>query len=564
MDASATKRFVFIGGIPCFDYMIHLDWDEISKATDDHVFILDDKILLPVGTIFKFNVPELDQTIHINPMANVAVREVRGEPYYAMECGGKHPECQPYTLRGELETIFTELHEAFPEDIKSLEDLKVIEASNPVKIIMGGNNRNIIDAITTLFSSPELADLTRGVAMEHHFFIDNDNPKFKMVMEEYTRLGVALGDGERYHVPGLEPRVGFVFTIKDADAKTQDRIILSNRINEEVIPKGKINETYFKLEHDFRCDDRPQVDTCLIINSMTNPEEMRHIPRLLQTCYASGVTTYLCPTATTVRTVDTVVAQKFYTTEKQHFFQYRKDFFYTSVLPYIHYLILNRDELALVDDVMDKKGIDETASHIANKMNRGKHGDSANGGNVVVTGGSQGARYTERLSPKMAALYWEKAHLPANLRIHFAERRLVCGDDYLTSLVSTLGAGDAFTAAMIGLTALGWDGGHALRAATLGAQHYIMTREHPRLSDMMALDEEHIRMGTETEMVDVISHHVDQSGDATRYGTISETVVTIRTAQIHHPFREALEVAMKMAGSGRSRTTQPTQKAPRS
>ncbi len=52
-------------------------------------------------------------------------------------------------------------------------------------------------------------------------------------------------------------------------------------------------------------------------------------------------------------------------------------------------------------------------------------------------------------------------------------------------------------------------------------------------------------MGTETELADVISHHLDDSGDPTRYGTISDTVITVRTTQIQHPFREILELAVK-------------------
>jgi hypothetical protein len=198
--------------------------------------------------------------------------------------------------------------------------------------------------------------------------------------------------------------------------------------------------------------------------------------------------------------------------------------------------------------VVHKKGIDDTASLFAHAMNCGRHADMADGGSVVVTGGSKGARFTERLRPEKAKIFWEKAHLPTKQEINFAERRIVCGDDFVTTHLSTLGAGDVFTGIFIALTALDWDGGHALRAATLGAQHFITSRVKPSISDMIKVDEDHIRLGTETELVDVVSHHVSQSGDPTKYGTITDTIITIRTAQLHHPFKETLEIALQLAG----------------
>ena len=42
------KRFIFLGGIPVFDYLINLDLDEISLITGNKVIIIDKKILLPV------------------------------------------------------------------------------------------------------------------------------------------------------------------------------------------------------------------------------------------------------------------------------------------------------------------------------------------------------------------------------------------------------------------------------------------------------------------------------------------------------------------------------------
>lgn len=546
MSKSARKRFVFLGGIPTFDYMIDVDWREITAAVGDRVLVLDTKILLPVGTVFKVSAPTLNQEFYLNPMANVAVQFLRDTPYFAMEFGGKHPQTFEFTLKGDLAEMVAELKTSYPDQIKSEADLHVVEVAAPVSVVLGGNNRNLIDEMCTLYSSPELSEAVRGVEIEHYFFIDADNPKFEMVRKDYEAKGVSLGNQDIYHVPALMPRTGYVLTIADEWGKKLDRIIMSSRTNEAIIPSERISSLYFALENSFR--HKSEEEVFLVINSMTNPEEMRFIPRLLHTCFAKGIATYLCPTATTVRCIDKMLEEKYYTPEKERFFDYRKDFFYTSVLPYIQYLILNRDELGLIDNVVHKKGIDDTASTIAHRMNRGKAGDCVEGGKVIVTGGSKGARFTERLNPERAGQFWQKAHLPQNLGISFAVRRLVCGDDYVTGLVSTLGAGDVFTGAFIGLSALGWDGGHALRAATLGAQYFIQTRVKPKICDMIEVDEEHIRMGTETEMVDVVNHHVDLAGDDTRYGTIVNTLVTIRTAQVHNPFRETLVTAMRMAG----------------
>jgi len=53
-------------------------------------------------------------------------------------------------------------------------------------------------------------------------------------------------------------------------------------------------------------------------------------------------------------------------------------------------------------------------------------------------------------------------------------------------------------------------------------------------------------MGTETELRDIISHHLSESGDPTRYGTITDTIITIHTTQVHHPFREILDLAREI------------------
>jgi len=56
-------------------------------------------------------------------------------------------------------------------------------------------------------------------------------------------------------------------------------------------------------------------------------------------------------------------------------------------------------------------------------------------------------------------------------------------------------------------------------------------------------------MGTETELRDIISHHLQESGDPTRYGTITDTIITIDTTQVHHPFREILALAKKIVAA---------------
>lgn len=554
MSQLPRKRFVFLGGIPTYDYAIHVDWEEISSVTGNRVFILDSKILVPVGTVFKIKVPAFKQTTYVNPLANVEVQFFQGLPYLAMEFGGKHPQLSDFTLRGDVKIMLAEMQKAFPEHIRTMKDLHVVDVKNPVEIVLGGNNRNLLDEMTALFASPELASVNKGLTFEHHFFADADNPKFELIRKQYGQMGVGLGPKEDMHVPGLEPRIGYVLTIcpDERECKPLDRIILTNRTNEEVIPFQQLTRRYFALEQSFREREEGE-EIHMIVNSLTNPEEARLIPRILQSAFASGVTTYLCPTGTTIRCVDKVLEGRYYTVEKERFFDYRRDFFFTSILPYVQYMILNRDELGLIDNMVQKKGIDETASLLAHRMNRGRHNDCSEGGRLVVTGGSKGARYTERLTTEQAAVFWKKAHLPSSLSISFAERRLVCGDDYVTTLVSTLGAGDTFTGIFIGLSALGWDGGHALRAATLGAQHYIQTRQKPRVADMIVIDEGHIRMGTETEMVDVISHHVTDTGHATRYGIISDTIITIRTSQIHHPFRETVRHALEVAKLGRDK-----------
>lgn len=548
MAGRATKRFVFIGGIPVFDYMITVRMEEIARVVGSNVFVVGTRLLLPVGTVFALRVEGSAEPAYVNPMANAELQNLHDRPYYGLEFGGKHPEQFGFTLRGDLDTILGELRERYPELIRGPEDLKVVEVGETVQVLLGGNNKNIIEAIKTLYASPELAAEAEGICFEHHFFFDTTNPKFRLVRELYGRLGVSMGGPEDMHVDGLLPRIGYVFTVVGDDGKPLDRVILSNKVNEQIIPSDRLSERYFQLEYHLRRDEE-FVETHLVINSMTNEEEIRLLVRLLKTAHASGVRVYLCPTLTLLKGIDRLIENKYYTVEKERFFQYRRDFMYTAVLPYVRCMILNREELSLVDNTVMKKGIDATATYLAHRMNQGRREDGAQGGKLVVTGGSSGARYTEKLPPERAVKFWRKARLGEDKGVRFAERRIVCGDDYLPNLVTTLGAGDCFTGIFIGLTALRWDGGHALRAASLGAQHFIQHRTRPAVSDIVAMDEWHIRLGTETELVDVVAHHVAETGDPTRYGTITDTVITVTTTQVQHPFREVLQLARRIAGT---------------
>ncbi len=550
MSAAPSKRFIFLGGAPVFDYMIPVAMGELSRVTGDKAYVVGTKVLLPLGTVFELPVQGQDEPVYLNPLANGELQHLHDEPFCALELGGKHPEQEGLRLRAGLAEIATELAARFPGAVRGPEDLKVVRASAPVEIHLGGNNKNILETIHALFGSPELAEAVRDFAFEHPFFADRNNPMFALVEASYAAWGVTLGDRGSVHVPGLAPRIGYVLTLTGVDGRPMDRIILSNRTNEETISLDTLARTYAEIEYRLR-RDADFTETHLVVNSMTNPEEIRHLARLLKTASASGVTTYLCPTKTFLTGVDRVIRERYYAAGTERFYQYRKDFVDAALLPHVQVLILNKEELGMIDPSMGKRGIDAVAGGIAQQMNHGGHGDVTAGGRVVVTGGSQGARYTERLDPVRAQTFWLKAGLPEGKSVGFAGRRIVCGDDYVTDLVSTLGAGDLFSGIFLALMALGWDGGHALRAATLGAQFYIQRRQRPTIRDMIGVDESHVRMGTETELTDRISHSVRESGDPTRYGTISDTVVTVHTTQIQHPFREVLGLALRLAkGTG--------------
>ncbi len=547
MTAADQGRFIFLGGIPVFDYMVEPSLDEVRRAVKNDLIQIGDKILLPAGTVFCCRIENHAEPLWINPMAACELQEVNDKPYYTMVFGGKHREGEGLRLCvSSRDEVFDELNRAYPEIIRSREDLTVVELSRPGRVRLGGNNRNLIEAIRVLYGSAECRAESRGIAFEHLFFFDVKNPKFKLVKEFYDRFEVAIGSLAEIHVENLLPRISYVLTLQDGE-RVFDRIVLSNRTNEEIIPVEHLARRYFDLEYRLRKDDN-FVQTRLVINSLTNPEELRLVCRLLQTAYASEVTTFFCPTRTLFNCIDTLVENRYYSSVRERFLNSREEFLSDAVIPYIQYLILNTDELELLSGVVRRKGIDQTCSQLVRLMNRGRRGEETRGGRLLLTDGSKGVRYTERLTPKRAEIFWRKARMPEGeeFRVRFADRRIICGDDYIDELISTLGAGDTFAGIFIGLKGIGWDSGHAMRAASLGAQHFIRTRKRPQIKDIITADERHILMGTETELRDIISHHLSESGDPTRYGTITDTIITINTTQVHHPFREILELARKI------------------
>lgn len=552
------SRFVFLGGIPVFDYMIDPTLEEICAAVNNDIIMIDDKILLPLGTYFSFQVEgREEEPLLVNPMAACEVQQVNEKYYFTMVLGGKHGERKDALLRPADEAeLLRDMTAAYPEIIRSEKDLRRVVVGSRAKVQLGGNNRNLIDAIYNIYSSPELKAASAEIEFEHLFFFDVKNPKFKLVKKFYQDNRVAIGDIPDMHIENLIPRISYVLTIADREERVYDRIVLSNQTNEEIIPVERLARRYFNLEYKLR-KDADFIGTNLIINSLTNPEELRLVCRLLHTAYASAVTTFLCPTKTLFKTMDALVESRYYTSRKERFFDNREEFIYDAVLPFIQYLIFNTDELVLLDKVVQRRGIDQTCSQLVRLMNQGKKGENKKGGRLLLTEGSKGVRYTERLTPSRAQIYWRKARMPedAIFKMRYADRRIICGDDFVDEMISTLGAGDTFTGIFIALKALGWDSGHALRAATLGAQFFIRSRRRPQIKDLVATDERHILMGTETELRDIISHHLQESGDPTRYGTITDTIITINTTQVHHPFLEILKLAADIVAHKRERVS---------
>ncbi len=552
MASSSQSRFIFLGGIPVFDYIITPSLKEIFRAVANDLIMIDDKILLPLGTIFVCQIEDEKQPLYVNPMAACEVQKVNEKYYYTMALGGKHTEHTGLSLCSfDLAAILAELKQAYPEIIRDENDLKLVQVEKPTQIQLGGNNRNLIEAIRSLYDSPELESDSFGIKYEHLFFFDVKTPKFKLIKKFYHDFKVTIGNMVDMHVDGLLPRESYVITIEDEAADRRlDRIVLSNCTNEEVIPAEKLAQRYFDLEYKLR-KDKDFVKTNLIINSLTNPEELRLVCRLLNTAYASSVTTFLCPTKTLFKCFDALVEARYYTSQKERFFRDREELLYDAVIPFIQYIILNVDELMLLDRIIRRKGQDAVMRQLVRHMNQGKKGENNKGGRLLLTDGSKGVRYTERLTPSRALLYWKKAQMPEDtiFKMRYADRQIVCGDDFVDELSSTLGAGDTFTGIFIALKAIAWDSGHALRGATLGSQYFIRTRKRATIKDIVATDERHIMMGTETELRDIISHHLQESGDPTRYGTITDTIITIDTTQVHHPFREILALAKKIVAA---------------
>ncbi len=552
MASSSQSRFIFLGGIPVFDYIITPSLKEIFRAVANDLIMIDDKILLPLGTIFVCQIEDEKQPLYVNPMAACEVQKVNEKYYYTMALGGKHTEHTGLSLCSlDPAVILAELNRVYPEIIRDENDLKLVQVEKPARIELGGNNRNLIEAIRSLYDSPELESDSSGIEYEHLFFFDVKTPKFKLIKKFYHDFKVTIGNMVDMHVDGLLPRESYVITIEDEAADRRlDRIVLSNCTNEEVIPAEKLAQRYFDLEYKLR-KDKDFIKTNLIINSLTNSEELRLVCRLLNTAYASSVTTFLCPTKTLFKCFDALVEARYYTSQKERFFRDREELLYDAVIPFIQYIILNVDELMLLDRIIRRKGQDAVMRQLVRHMNQGKKGENNKGGRLLLTDGSKGVRYTERLTPSRALLYWKKAQMPEDtiFKMRYADRQIVCGDDFVDELSSTLGAGDTFTGIFIALKAIAWDSGHALRGATLGSQYFIRTRKRATIKDIVATDERHIMMGTETELRDIISHHLQESGDPTRYGTITDTIITIDTTQVHHPFREILALAKKIVAA---------------
>ena len=103
MTKGPKKRFLFIGGVPVFDYMIPVRMEEINQATQNNVFVVGSRVLLPVGTIFEVEVPEMNRTMYINPMANVELQYLHDKPYFAMELVQGTPITE-YSDRQQLST----------------------------------------------------------------------------------------------------------------------------------------------------------------------------------------------------------------------------------------------------------------------------------------------------------------------------------------------------------------------------------------------------------------------------------------------------------------------------
>ena len=121
MASSSQSRFIFLGGIPVFDYIITPSLQEIFRAVANDLIMIDDKILLPLGTIFVCQIEDEKQPLYVNPMAACEVQKVNEKYYYTMALGGKHTEHTGLSLCSlDPAVILAELNRVYPEIILSL------------------------------------------------------------------------------------------------------------------------------------------------------------------------------------------------------------------------------------------------------------------------------------------------------------------------------------------------------------------------------------------------------------------------------------------------------------
>lgn len=535
-----AKQFFFIGGVPVFDYMIDIDQAEIVKSTGNKAMFMDTKLFLPIGTILVGKT-DAGEEIAINPFSCAELMEIGGKHFYALEFGGKQRQSRDIDLAGNTEQIIRQLLENLPDLLKAEADIHRIEIKQPIKISLGGNNKNIIAAIASIYSSYGSPSLINRISMFHPIFFDTKLKLWNILQSEYKALRVDTGKTRDVHVNGLVPRKGYVITVIKPDGTRHDRTILSNRTNEEKIGRQKLLDRYEGIEK-LLYESAKETDTYLVLNSLTNPEELRLVLHLLQVAYAMQVDTFFCLSNTFLNCASELVSTRSYFRRRMlRWFESPKELIERRVLPYTSHMILNREELASLEPGIEIKGLERCMLEIARSMNHGRASFSLSGGKLLVSDGRRGVKLAELLAREDAEVFWEKCNLGPVHGFKYAERIISTGDDNVIKFISTLGAGDTFTGIFIGLAALGWDMGHAMRAATLGAQYFIKTRKLPHLSDLVALDKEHTRCGTFGKLKDSLFFHMDGGGVLTRYGAIVEKTNAMHTNQLHRPFSDIVK-----------------------
>ncbi len=535
-----AKQFFFIGGVPVFDYMIDIDQAEIIDSTGNKAMFMDTKLFLPIGTVMVGKI-DTGEEIAINPFACSEPMEIGGKYYYSLDFGGKQRQNKDIELAGNIEQISHELLKKFPELIKTEKDICKIEIKQPIRILLGGNNKNIIAAIASIYSSYGSPSLINDISMFHPIFFDTRLNLWDILQDEYRTLRVDTGKTEDVHIDGLIPRKGYVITIIKPDGTRHDRTILSNRTNEEKIANERLLNRYQAIEK-FLYESSKETDTHLVLNSLTNPEELRLVLHLLQVAYAMQVDTFFCLSNTFLNCARELVESKSYFRRRMlRWFESPKELIERRVLPYTSHMILNREELASLEPGIEIKGLERCMLEMTKNMNHGRASFSVSGGKLIVSDGRRGVKLAELLAREDAEVFWEKCNLGQVHGFKYAERIISTGDDNVIKFISTLGAGDTFTGIFIGLAALGWDMGHAMRAATLGAQYFIKTRKLPYLSDLVSLDNDHTRTGTFGRLKDSLFFHMDGEGVLTRYGAIVEKTNAMHTNQLHRPFSDIVK-----------------------